>query len=82
MQGTKVEVPTLDGPVTVTVPPGTSSGAKLRIKERGIHRGAEKGDQYLITKVMVPKQIDDEDRQILRKLEAKHPIDARKDVNW
>jgi curved DNA-binding protein len=82
MQGTKVEVPTLDGPVTVTVPPGTSSGAKLRIKERGIHRGAEKGDQYLITKVMVPKQIDDEDRQLLRKLEAKHPIDARKEVNW
>jgi curved DNA-binding protein len=82
MQGTKVEVPTLDGPVTVTVPPGTSSGAKLRIKERGIHRGAEKGDQYLITKVMVPKQIDDEDRQILGRLQAKHPIDARKDVNW
>ena len=41
--GTKVEVPTLDGPVTITIPPGTGSGAKLRIKERGIHRGTEKG---------------------------------------
>src|SRR5579864_522694 len=34
--GAKVNVPTLDGPVTITVPPGTSSGAKLRIKGRGV----------------------------------------------
>src|SRR5688572_727201 len=53
MLGTKVEVPTLDGPVTMTVPPGTSSGAKLRIRERGIYRGNEKGDQYCVIKVLV-----------------------------
>jgi curved DNA-binding protein len=80
--GTKLEVPTLDGPVTMTIPPGTSSGAKLRIKERGIHRGAEKGDQYVMVKVLVPKSIDEEDKQLLQKLQAKHPIEARKDVNW
>jgi DnaJ-class molecular chaperone len=80
--GTKVEVPTLDGPITITVPPGTSSGAKLRIKERGIHRGNEKGDQYCIIKVLVLKAADDEDKELLRKLEQKHTIDARKDVNW
>jgi DnaJ-class molecular chaperone len=82
LQGTKVDVPTLDGPVTMSIPPGTSSGAKLRIKERGIHRGTEKGDQYSIVKVMVPKNIDEEDKQLLQKLEGKHPVDARKDVNW
>jgi DnaJ-class molecular chaperone len=82
INGTKVEVPTLDGPVTLTVPPGTSSGAKLRIKERGIHRGNEKGDQYSIVKVIVPKNVDDQDRELLNKLQQKHPIDARKDVNW
>ena len=80
--GTKVDVPTLDGPVTMHIPPGTSSGAKLRIKERGIHRGAEKGDQYSIVKVMVPKTIDDEDKQFLKRFQEKHPVDARKDVNW
>lgn len=80
--GTKVEVPTLDGPVTITVPPGTSSGAKLRIRERGIHRGNEKGDQYCVIKVLVPKQIDDEDKALLQQLQQKHPIEARKDVNW
>jgi curved DNA-binding protein len=80
--GTKVDVPTLDGPVTMSIPPGTSSGAKLRIKERGIHRGAEKGDQYSIVKVMVPKSIDEEDKKVIQKFQEKHPVDARKDVNW
>jgi curved DNA-binding protein len=82
MLGTKVDVPTLDGPVTMSIPPGTSSGAKLRIKERGIHRGAEKGDQYCIIKVMVPRSIDEEDKKLLQKLQEKHPVEARKDVNW
>jgi DnaJ-class molecular chaperone len=82
INGTKVEVPTLDGPVTITVPPGTSSGAKLRIRERGIHRGAEKGDQYSVIKVLVPKTVDEEDKAALDRIQKKHPIDARKDVNW
>ncbi|HSI35296.1 MAG: DnaJ C-terminal domain-containing protein [Phycisphaerae bacterium] len=82
INGTKVEVPTLDGPVTISIPPGTSSGAKLRIKERGIHRGVEKGDQYCLIKVLVPKGLDDEAKELLAKLQAKFPIEARKDVQW
>src|SRR5262249_379895 len=80
--GTKVQVPTLDGPVTVTVPPGTSSHAKLRIKGRGIERGNEKGDQYVQVKVVVPKGLDDEDKSIAEKLAKKHPINARTDLPW
>jgi DnaJ-class molecular chaperone len=80
--GTKVEVPTLDGPVTVTIPPGTSSGAKLRIKERGIHRGTEKGDEYVVVKVVVPKGLDTEDRDLIAKLQQKHPLNARADLKW
>lgn len=75
--GTKVEVPTLDGPVTLTIPPGTGSGAKLRIKGRGIERGDEKGDQLVITKVVVPKNLDDEAKDLVRQLQAKAPVDAR-----
>ena len=80
--GTKVEVPTLEGPVTLTIPPGTSSHAKLRIKGRGIHRGGEQGDQFVITKVVNPKTLDDEDRELIRKLQAKHPVNPRDDVRW
>ena len=75
-------VDTLDGPVTVTVPPGTSSHARLRIKGRGIERGTEKGDQYVVIKVVVPKALDEESRELLRKLEAKNPVNARADVKW
>jgi len=77
MLGAKVDVPTLDGHVTVTIPPGTSSGAKLRIKGRGIERSGVKGDQYVIVKVLVPKDLDEEDRATIAKLAAKHRINAR-----
>jgi DnaJ-class molecular chaperone len=80
--GTKVEVPTLEGPVTLTVPPGTSSGAKLRIKGRGVHRGSEHGDQLVLIKVLVPRTLDADDKHLVEKLARKHPIDARSDLKW
>lgn len=80
--GTKVAVPTLDGPVTLTIPPGTSSGAKLRIKGRGIERGTEKGDQYVVMKVIVPRELDDDDRAAVEALQRKRPVNARADLHW
>jgi DnaJ-class molecular chaperone len=80
--GTKVEVPTLDGPVTLTIPPGTSSHSKLRIKGRGIERGKEKGDEFVVIKIIVPKDLNDEEKELVTKLQQKHPINARADVKW
>jgi curved DNA-binding protein len=80
--GTKVDVPTLDGRVTLTVPPGTGGGARLRIKGAGAHRGEEKGDQFVIVKVLLPKPLDSDDKEAVAKLQTKHPIDARADVPW
>jgi curved DNA-binding protein len=80
--GTKVSVPTLDGPVTLTIPPGTGSHAKLRIKGRGVFRGEEKGDQLVITRIVVPKDLSDEDKELVKKLQSRHSIDARADVKW
>jgi curved DNA-binding protein len=75
--GTKVQVPTLDGPVTLTIPAGTGSHAKLRIKGRGVFRGEEKGDQLVVTRIVVPKALDGEDKKEIEKLAEKHPIVAR-----
>jgi DnaJ-class molecular chaperone len=59
--GTKVQVPTVEGAVTVTIPPGTSCGAKLRLKGRGIRRGdGARGDQLCRVEVMVPKAVLDD----------------------
>lgn len=82
MLGTKVTVPTLDGPVTLTVPPGTSSGAKLRIKGRGVERGGERGDQLSIVKIMVPKSLDPDGQAMLERLRSQSPVDARADSKW
>jgi DnaJ-class molecular chaperone len=80
--GAKIQVPTMDGPVTLTIPPGSSSGAKLRIKGRGIERGKEKGDQIVILKILIPKDLDDADRESIRALQQKRPLNARADLPW
>lgn len=82
MLGTRVEVPTLEGPVMLNIPPGTSGGSKLRIRGRGIHRGTEKGDQYVVPRIIVPRDLDEHDRKLLADLQKKHPINARADVRW
>jgi DnaJ-class molecular chaperone len=81
-QGAKVDVPTLEGRRTLTIPPNTSGGVKLRIKGHGIQRGEEKGDQIVVTKIVMPKQLDKEDHEAIERLAAKHPVNARADVGW
>lgn len=82
LNGAKVTVPTLDGPVTLTIPPGTNSHAKLRIKGRGIQRGPEQGDQFVIVRIVVPKELDAKDKKVIEELAAKHPLTPRADVKW
>ena len=53
--GTKVNVPTVEGPVQVTIPPGTSSGAKLRLRGKGIKRQDDsRGDQICSSRSSSP----------------------------
>lgn len=82
LEGAKVDVPTLDGQRTLTIPAGTSGGAKLRIKGHGIQRGQDKGDQIVVLKVLVPRNLDDEDRKMIDRLAAKHPLNPRADIGW
>ncbi len=69
IRGAKIEVPTLDGRATVTVPPGTDSGRKLRLRGKGIPdpAGGAPGDLYVLIQIRVPKQLDPE---ALAKLDA------------
>lgn len=78
--GAKVEIPTLrDGPVILTIPPGTSSGMRLRLREKGIlnRQTNRRGDQYAIVKVVVPKELDDESRRLMNELKSSLKQDAR-----
>jgi len=69
--GTKVQVPTVEGPVTVTVPPGTSSGSRLRLRGKGVKRpDGSRGDQLVRVEIVAPKGAadDPETRKLLEDL--------------
>ncbi len=74
--GTRIDVPTLnDGPVTLTIPPGTSSGMRLRLRGKGFldRKSNANGDQYVIIKIIAPKTINDETRDLLGQLSQTLP---------
>lgn len=68
--GDNVEVETIDGPIKIVVPEGTESGQLIRLKGRGItHIGSSvRGDQYVKTKIVVPKRVSKQARKILEDL--------------
>jgi DnaJ-class molecular chaperone len=81
--GTQVEVPTLDGRVTVTIPPGTDSGSKLRLRGKGVPdpSGGAAGDFYVTVKISVPKKLDDVAAQQLRELANDDPTNLRAELD-
>ncbi|UJW80589.1 DnaJ C-terminal domain-containing protein [Hydrogenophaga sp. SL48] len=67
--GTEAEVPTLDGPVTLTVPPGTRSGRKLRLRGRGLANGrSAPGDLYAVVLIDVPATLTERERELFEAL--------------
>jgi molecular chaperone DnaJ len=72
--GAQVQVPTLDGPVTLKVPAGTPSGKTFRVRGRGAPKKNGHGDLLVTVRVDVPGKVSKEERELLRQLQ-----DARKD---
>lgn len=77
MNGAEVNVKTIDGQVTLKVPPGISSGAKLRIKEKGAGSGANKGHHIVTVRIVLPKNPAPELRAAFRDLEQRFSYPAR-----
>ncbi|MEK6797852.1 MAG: J domain-containing protein [Planctomycetota bacterium] len=81
--GAKIEVPTLEGRATLTIPPGTPSGSKLRLAGRGLRRrGGGCGDQYVAVKIVPPKTITDDQRRLFESLHEGSPGDPRANCPW
>jgi molecular chaperone DnaJ len=68
--GTSIEVPTLDGPVTVTVPPGTQPDSILRLRGQGLPEfgGRKKGALYVRVHVPLPEELSLEERKLYERL--------------
>jgi len=78
--GAKVEVPTIDGRAQLKIPPGTQSGQKLRMRERGVESAqnpGQRGDQIVTVDVVVPHLQDERSREIMRELAKLNPQDPR-----
>ena len=81
--GTKVEVPTIDGPAVVRIPPGTQTGQTFRLRGKGtpsLRNPGMRGDQYIEVKIRVPRIADERSKEILRELSRLNPENPRKDL--
>lgn len=77
--GAKVDVPTLDGSkLSVKVPPGTSSGARLRLRDKGIAGG----DQFIEIKVVVPTAVDEQSRKLIEEFSRSNTYNPRAGLPW
>lgn len=77
--GDKIEIPTVDGIVALTITPGTQSGQQLKLKGKGVPHlgGGGVGDHYVTIKVVTPTGLSERGKELLRELDRLHPSNPR-----
>jgi curved DNA-binding protein len=80
--GASVEAPTLEGPRQVKIPPCSGSSRTLRLRGLGAPSGGERGDQYVVLKVMAPPAVSEEGARLMRQFEQIEKYNPRKDAPW
>ncbi len=76
--GGKIQVPTVDGPVSMAVPKGSNTGTRLRLRGKGAPKpGGGRGDQYVTLQVMLPDQPDADLEKLVRDWADRHPYHVR-----
>jgi molecular chaperone DnaJ len=81
--GAKIEVPTIDGRSMLKIPPGTQSGQKLRLREKGVPSATKdgvRGDEIVEVKITVPMPRDEKTKELLRELAKLNPEDPREEL--
>lgn len=74
--GDEISIPTIDGEESLTIPPGTQSGAVFRLRGKGVPRldrsgrgsYVGRGDQHIIIQVAIPKKLNDEQKKLFKEL--------------
>jgi len=81
--GAKIEVPTIDGRTLLKIPPGTQSGQRLRLREKGVPSATKeglRGDEIVEVKITVPMPRDEKTKELLRELARLNPEDPRAEL--
>jgi DnaJ-class molecular chaperone len=82
--GGKIEVPTIDGKTTMTLPAGTQNGRQFRLRGKGVPhlKGGGQGDQYVKVQVVLPTTLDDYSRQLIAALDQRNPLQVRRHMRY
>lgn len=81
--GAKIDLPTPKGTITLTLPPGTSSGKRLRVKGHGVDpRGENPGDLYAEVQIVLPDGLSEEDRASLAAVSRRYTQAPRRELRW
>lgn len=82
--GDKIELPTVDGLVMLSMPPGIQTGQQLKLKGKGVPHfgGAGVGDHYVTVHVVTPTNMTEKGKELLRELERMHPENPRQDITF
>jgi DnaJ-class molecular chaperone len=77
-------VPTVDGMTTVTIPPGSTSSRRLRLRGKGVRGpgGRPRGDQYVVLKIVPPADLSGKGEKLLRDFQQIEKFDPRENVPW
>ena len=76
--GFTVDVPTLDGSVSLKIPAGAQSGQKLRVRDKGLPiSGSNRGHLYVVLKVVTPESVNDDEKSLWEQLSAKSRFKPR-----
>jgi DnaJ-class molecular chaperone len=81
--GAKIDVPTPKSTITLSIPPCSSSGRKLRIKGQGVADAkGETGDLLVQLQIVLPKSLDQEAQKAIEAIDAANPLDPRGALSW
>jgi curved DNA-binding protein len=81
--GTKVDVPTPRGTVSLRVPPGSSSGVKLRARGQGVvPKGESPGDLIAELQIVLPPSLDEASKEYFQEFDRRHPLTPRSELRW
>jgi len=77
--GAKIDVPTIDGKTSMTLPPGTQNGRRFRLRGKGVPdlKGQGRGDHYVTVKVVLPENLDARSCELIAEFDRRNPLQPR-----
>ncbi|MEE8300815.1 MAG: DnaJ C-terminal domain-containing protein [Candidatus Tectomicrobia bacterium] len=82
--GAKIDIPTIDGKTSMTLPAGTQNGRTFRLRGKGVShlKGGGRGDQYVTVNVVLPATLDDRSCELIEEFDRRHPLQPRAQMRW